>query len=408
MTSTLNPSTAAVAPDAGSAVAMDKVAEKARRLVVASERQTFDPFTEIDWSVPFEDDAYYLPPEFLPLYGTAVWDTMTPEERFAYSRHECASLCSAGIWFENILMHMLVQHLYELPATDGSHRYLLVETADECRHSSMFGEFIRRAGTPAYMVKPLLNFGGKFLKATTKGPESYIAILAAEELLDATNRATMKDERVHPTSRRIAKIHVMEEARHVSYARTYIAEVWPTLSWMRRTLAMVRAPFVVMSICDAVSNPAVYEQLGIEDGAKIAKANPYHQQRVIRDLGKLTDFLTEIGVINAVTRPLWQAFKLVGALNGSDPTAKGGADEASGAQSAGAAGSDTTIDLTHAPVSVGETVAESVEAVVGTVVEAVVDTVASRTTRVLAGTAAATIVATAWTLAGGSSGFRLS
>jgi hypothetical protein len=221
----------------------------------------------------------------------------------------------------------------------------------------------------------------------------------------------MKDERVHPTSRRIAKIHVMEEARHVSYARTYIAEVWPTLSWMRRTLAMVRAPFVVMSICDAVSNPAVYDELGIEGGAKIAKANPYHQQRVIRDLGKLTDFLSEIGVINSATRPLWQAFKLVGAIRGGEGTS-GTAEQPStptaGTTRDSAVADDQVIDLTHAPVTVAETVAESVEAVVGTVVEAVVDSVASRTTRVLAGTAAATILGTAWTLAGGASGFRLS
>jgi hypothetical protein len=288
------------------------VADKAARLVAASERLSFDPFTEVDWDAPMEDTAFYLPPEFLPLYGTAVWDAMSEVQRYEYSRHECASLCSAGIWFENILMHLLLQHLYDLPADDGSHRYLLTETADECRHSSMFGEFIRRAGTPAYEVTKLLRFGGKFLKATTKGPEAYLAMLAAEELLDVTNRATMKDEAVHPTSRKIAKIHVMEEARHVSYARTYAAEVWPTLSWIRRVVAMVRAPFVVRSIADALVNPAVYDELGIEDGASIARHNPNHQERVIRDLAKLTEFMVELGVINTVTRPLWRLLGLIG------------------------------------------------------------------------------------------------
>ncbi len=71
-------------------------------------------------------------------------------ERIAYSRHETAALCGAGIWFENVLMQAVLRHLAELPVTDPSHRYLLVEVADECRHSTMFGEFIRRAGTPAY------------------------------------------------------------------------------------------------------------------------------------------------------------------------------------------------------------------------------------------------------------------
>ena len=57
----------------------------------------------------------------------------------------------------------------------------------------------------------------------------YLLILAVEELLDAANRATMKDDRVHPVSRQIAKLHVVEEARHVSFAKTYLTEVWPTL-----------------------------------------------------------------------------------------------------------------------------------------------------------------------------------
>lgn len=282
------------------------VADKAARLVAASERLSYDPFTDVDWSIPLDDSMYYLPPEYLPLYGTPVWDSMTEEERRTYSRHECASLCAAGIWFENILMQLLVKHLYDLPATDGSHRYLLVETADECRHSSMFGEFIRRAGTPAYPVSPLLHFGGRYLTATTRGPEGYVAILAAEELLDASNRATMKDERVHPISRRMAKIHVMEEARHVSYAKAYITETWPTISWIRRVYAAVRAPFVVASIVDAVANPAVYEELQTPGGRKTAAQNPVHRERVNRDLTKLTTYLTEVGVITRWTRPLWR------------------------------------------------------------------------------------------------------
>ncbi|MBI2704528.1 MAG: diiron oxygenase [Actinobacteria bacterium] len=285
---------------------------KAERLVTASERASYDPFTEIDWSLPMDDEhGYYLPPEYLPLYGTEAWESMSGAERVAYSRHECASLCAAGIWFENILMHLVLKHLYDLPPDDGSHRYLLIETADECRHSAMFGELIRLAGTPAYQVPKVLRQLGRFMKSTTRGPEAYIAMLAAEELLDVSNRATMKDERVHPISRHVAKIHVMEEARHVSFAKAYVAETWPSLNWFRRVHAMVRAPFIVRAIADAVVNPAVYEALGIDGGAKQAKRNPNHTERVKNDLGKLTGFLDEIGVINTVTRPVWKVLGLL-------------------------------------------------------------------------------------------------
>jgi hypothetical protein len=286
--------------------------ERADRLVAASERASYDPFTDVDWTVPLDDEhGYYLPPEYLPLYGTSAWEAMSERERVAYSRHECVSLCSAGIWFENILMHLVLKHLYDLPADDGAHRYLLVETADECRHSSMFGELIRRAGTPAYQVSGLLRRLGTFMKSTTRGPASYIAMLAAEELLDVSNRATMKDERVHPTSRQVARIHVLEEARHVSFARSYVNDTWPTLNRFRRLVTSIEMPFIVATIADAVVNPAVYDELGIEDGHQLARGNPRHRRRVANDLAKLTTFLGEVGVINPLTRPIWRVLGLL-------------------------------------------------------------------------------------------------
>ncbi|GAC1531020.1 MAG: diiron oxygenase [Acidimicrobiales bacterium] len=284
---------------------MPLTAAKATRLVAASERQTLDPFTEVDWSVPIDDSAYHLPPEFLPLFGTAAWDAMTETERFAYSRHETASLCGAGIWFENVLMQVVLRHLMEIDVTDPSHRYLLVEVADECRHSSMFGEFIRRASTPSY--RPALS--PQIIEASASGGADravgYLLILAVEELLDACNRATMKDDRVHPVSRRIAKVHVLEEARHVSFAKTYLSEAWPTLAAEDRATAAAFAPVAVSVIADLIVNPDVYETLGIAGGPEMAKANPCHAARIANSLAGLTSFLEELGVINDETRPMW-------------------------------------------------------------------------------------------------------
>src|SRR5712672_907076 len=129
---------------------LPRTGRRSAQLTAASERMTLDPFTEVDWDTPIDDRAYHLPPEWLPLYGTATWEAMTPEARITYSRHECAALCGAGIWFENRLMQLVLRHLAEMPVDSPAHRYLLVEVADECRHSTMFGEYIRRAGTPAY------------------------------------------------------------------------------------------------------------------------------------------------------------------------------------------------------------------------------------------------------------------
>jgi hypothetical protein len=282
-----------------------RTAAKAAQLVAASARTTLDPFVEVDWSVEVKDDSsYHLPPEKLPLYGTPEWDAMTPEQRRTYSRHECAALCAAGIWFENQLMQIVLRHLAELPVTDPSHRYLLVEVADECRHSTMFGEYIRRAGTPEYAPGGITELGD--IEELPGGRAmGYLLILAVEELLDVANRATMKDDRIHPVSRQIAKLHVLEEARHVSFAKTYLAELWPTLSEEDRAAAAGLAPVAVGFVAELMVNDAVYEALGVENGGDVARANPRHAARIVADLEKLTSFLAELGVIDNDTRPEW-------------------------------------------------------------------------------------------------------
>ena len=290
---------------------LSRTATRSQQLVAASARMTLDPFTEVDWDIPIDDSAYHLPPEWLPLYGTAIWDAMTPQERVTYSRHECAALCGAGIWFENRLMQLVLRHLSELPVTSPAHRYLLVEVADECRHSTMFGEYIRRAGTPAY--RPPTDAGALDSLGGVPGYRAlgYLLILAVEELLDATNRATMKDDRLHPVSRQIAKLHVVEEARHVSFAKTYLAEVWPTLDDIERDAVKSLAPAAVAAVADLMVDPAVYEELGIAGGTEAARTNPLHRARIIEGLAKLTTFLADLEVIDAATTPTWRQLALV-------------------------------------------------------------------------------------------------
>ncbi len=208
-------------------------------------------------------------------------------------------------------MQLVLRRLAELPVTSPAHRYLLVEVADECRHLTMFGEYIRRAGTPAYTPPadtPTVDTVGDVPGQQALG---YLLILAVEELLDAANRATMKDERIHPVSRQMAKLHVLEEARHVSFAKTYLTEVWPTLDEDERAAVTNLAPHAAATVAGLTVDAAVYDELGITGGADTARTNPHHRARVVEGLAKLTAFLTELGVIDDTTRPTWRELGLV-------------------------------------------------------------------------------------------------
>jgi P-aminobenzoate N-oxygenase AurF len=266
---------------------------RAEQLIAASERQRHDPFREIDWTLPIDDTAFHLPQEVLALYGTPTWDAMSDTERMTYSRHEAAALFAAGIWFENALMQIVLRHLIDIDVKDPIHRYLLIEVADECRHSAMFGEYIRRAGTPSYAPsRPII------VDETDSGRAlSYLLILAIEEMLDHVNKATMRDDQVHELTRQISRLHVLEEARHVSFAKSYLAEIWPTLDHEQQKIVRDAAPVLVADVVSLGLNPDVFDQLGIPGGADVARSNPRHRATVIAGLSKLTSFLREVGII---------------------------------------------------------------------------------------------------------------
>ncbi len=55
---------------------------------------------------------------------------MTPEQRVTLTKHEVASIASVGIWFEEILMQMLLRHTYDRDLTRKDIQWALTEIAD--------------------------------------------------------------------------------------------------------------------------------------------------------------------------------------------------------------------------------------------------------------------------------------
>ena len=58
----------------------------------------------------------------------------------------------------------------------------------------------------------------------------FIFVLGGEDPIDHVQRETLRSEReLHPLLERIMRIHVTEEARHLSFARHYLKREVPKL-----------------------------------------------------------------------------------------------------------------------------------------------------------------------------------
>jgi hypothetical protein len=154
---------------------------------------------------------------------------------------------------------------------------------------------------------------GKAFAAKGDGPAAYAAILVAEEILDIFQRDLMKDERVQPLTRATSQIHVVEEARHMRFAREEIIRRTPRLNaWQLRKHRTVVAA-VATIVAGNLVQPQVYAAAGldVERAVAAARANEHYAAKLRDAASGLVEFLRGVGLIGGPSERLWKRARLI-------------------------------------------------------------------------------------------------
>lgn len=288
-----------------------EAAARIERLADAAEKKRLDPETALDWTQPLDGPWMHMPREFSPLAGTPLYDALSLPERRRLSLHEAASMLGTGIWFENLLINALARHAYNLTVDDPMFRFLLVEIEEECRHSLLFGEYIRRAKTAPYRPSWWLRLQGKYYWLTGSRCVFYLSILGTEEILHGMTDCAWHAPDTHPALKELMRIHTVEEQRHMAFAREYLAAAFPRQRPWGRWYARLFVPIVIYSVVQASVDPAVYRAMGIPGGWAAAWSNPVRRARVKKSLARYTSFCRDIGLIVPSTESLWRLLGLL-------------------------------------------------------------------------------------------------
>ncbi|MDH6576147.1 diiron oxygenase [Kitasatospora sp. MAP5-34] len=283
----------------------------AERLLASTAKLSFDPLKDVDWSVRPAEGRYYAPPNRLSLYGTPAWEKLTESQRIELSKHEVASIASVGIWFEEILMQMLLRHAFDRDPTTAHVQYALTEIADECRHSVMFAKMISWMDVPAYGPGRLAHELGRLFKATSSHSQTFGGTMYVEEILDAFQREMMTDESLQPLPRQVSRIHVIEESRHISYAREELTR--RELGPLRRRYEQLMIGSIIYFSTTRLIHPALYAAVGIDprEGRRIARANPHWRTTKREMAAKVIGVLDQAGLVGRSNRWLLRAAGVV-------------------------------------------------------------------------------------------------
>lgn len=274
------------------------------RLLSSSEQLSYDPNTEVDWEAPLDPDKHGMNPQWCSLYGTPLWEQMSREQQIALTRHEAASIASIGIWFEMLLQQMLLVDVYPQNPSTSKVQFALTEIADECRHSIMFARGSQLLSGRHYRPNWFVFNLARLLKLTASREVAYTSILVAEEVLDVMQRDWMRGEDVLDQVRTICKIHVVEESRHMKFARHETMEQMKTVGPIRRRYSAAMISIIGFFIVNSLVRPDAYKAAGLDvkQAKEAAKKNTHHQNLMRLSCQHLMDFLAEARLLTGAAK----------------------------------------------------------------------------------------------------------
>jgi len=281
---------------------METASDLASRLTRASRKKLWDPYSAFDWPEHLQDGAWCMPPELISIYGTDAWAALDEAQQKRLSFYEIGNFFSLVLQGERPLVQGLVHRLYAKSSTMPVTEYLHHFVDEENKHMVMFGEFCRRYMGKVYPEKKIT-----LPRDYSKGEEEiafFCKVMVVEELGDYYNQFIARDERCDPLVREINRVHQIDEARHLTFGRRHLAELFEQYrpKWSDETLADFRAwlaEYLRASWGDYY-NPTMYRDAGLADGyelRQLALTHPACAAQRKQVSAKLVNYFIECGLL---------------------------------------------------------------------------------------------------------------
>jgi hypothetical protein len=263
------------------AVDAEQIERKVQRLSAAAGRRTVEPDDEVAGEV----GSGQLIPDEMTIAGLHL--DLSPEQRSELSREEIASITEAGIRFEAVLEAGFASHIATAAnLVDPRITFILHEMGEETRHQRLFQRLLRQIEPKAASPWPfrLLSFGYRAVIEATIGNRAlfYVLVLGGEEIPDLFQKLASEHADTDPFIRAVNRYHRAEEARHLSFARAVLPEIWEQTSRIDRAAVRYVAPAMIRFMFDSMVHPGVYEVVGLPGFATWRAANATAERRQLR------------------------------------------------------------------------------------------------------------------------------
>src|SRR5947208_3811840 len=242
----------------------------------------WDAAERIDWSIDLDpENPQQLDDRAIPIFGSALWDRMTKEERVKLRHHQQAQSLSQFMHGEQGALMAAARIVQTVPDLDAKF-YAATQVMDEARHVEAYARLLNEKLGIAYPITP----GLKALLETVLTDRRWdMTYLGMQILIEGLALAAFQRIRDNAKNRLAASINayvMQDEARHVAFGRLALRDFYPQLSDAERA---EREEFVVEAcyhMRDRFNQKELWENLGLPVMEASAVARHSENMRMFR------------------------------------------------------------------------------------------------------------------------------
>ncbi len=276
----------------------DEGRDKLLNLYEKGKKLQWNAAERIDWSLPF-DPAKGLdgPEEFVPIYGSRMWDEMDETRRGELIHHMVSWQFSQFLHGEQGALICAAKIVQTNPDIESKF-YCATQVMDEARHVEAYSRFLHEKVQLAYPINPHLM---SLLDDTIQDSRWDMTCLGMQVLIEGLALAAfglIRDVARDELGRSIVSYVMQDEARHVAFGRLSLRDHYRELSQKERE---EREEFCVDAcylMRDRFLAEEMWGRLGLPVDECIEYVKNSESQKVFRSLlfTRIVPMLKDIGL----------------------------------------------------------------------------------------------------------------
>ncbi len=237
--------------------------ESLHRLYEKGKKLQWNASNRIDWSLDLDpENPQELPDEYMPIFGSPVWERLTKKERAELRHHNQASDLSQFLHGEQGALICTAKIVQQVPDIEAKF-YAATQVMDEARHVEVYKRLLHEKFDLAYPIQPPLQTLIDQILRDSRWDMTYLGMQVLIEGLALAAFAGIRDMAKNPLAAAVNAYVMQDEARHVAFGRLALREYYPRLTQKERD---EREEFVVeacYTMRDRFNSHDVYERLGL-------------------------------------------------------------------------------------------------------------------------------------------------